>query len=69
MDLLEADLLIWGVATTEQQQELEASPLYQKLQVVAENRDLFFAYAEEPNLISAAHAYGTALSIPTCSKN
>ncbi|MCB0084410.1 MAG: ABC transporter substrate-binding protein, partial [Caldilineaceae bacterium] len=69
LDLLEADLLIWGVADTAQQQELEASPLYQNLQVVAKNHDLFFTYNEEPNLISAAHAYGTALSIPYLLEN
>ncbi|MBX3015566.1 MAG: iron-siderophore ABC transporter substrate-binding protein [Caldilineaceae bacterium] len=69
LDLLEADLLIWGVADKAQQQELEASPLYQNLQVVAEDHDLFFTYNEEPNLISAAHAYGTALSIPYLLEN
>lgn len=69
LDLLEADLLIWGVADSAQQAELEASPLYQKLQVVAEKHDLFFTYNEAPNLISAAHAYGTALSIPYLLEN
>lgn len=69
LDLLEADLLIWGVADSTQQAELESSPLYQNLQVVAENHDLFFTYNEEPNLISAAHAYGTALSIPYLLEN
>lgn len=65
LDLLEADLLIWEVATSAEQATLEALPLYQKLAVAGQNRDLFFTYTEEPNLISAALSYGTVLSIPS----
>ena len=64
LDLLEADLLIWGVSTRADQAAIEASPLYQQLAVVQQNRDLFYTWTEEPNLISAALSYGTVLSIP-----
>ncbi len=69
LDLLEADLLIWGVSTRADQATLEASPLYQQLAVVQQNRDLFYTWAEEPNLISAALSYGTVLSIPYLLEN
>jgi len=69
LDLLEADLLIWGVSTRADQATLEASPLYQQLAVVQQNRDLFYTWTEEPNLISAALSYGTVLSIPYLLEN
>lgn len=61
-DLLEADLLIWLVGDPEAKQQLKADPLYARLKVASENRDLFLPY-EDPD-IGAALSFNTVLSIP-----
>ncbi|TDX89323.1 iron-siderophore ABC transporter substrate-binding protein [Amycolatopsis arida] len=62
LDLLEADRLVWLVAGPEVEDQLEAEPLYTKLAVSRENRDLFVPY-QDPD-IGAALSFNTVLSIP-----
>lgn len=62
LDLMNADRLLWLVATPDAEQMLTGDPLYSKLEVVKENRDLFLPY-ENPD-IGAALSFNTVLSIP-----
>ncbi|WP_216205120.1 iron-siderophore ABC transporter substrate-binding protein [Amycolatopsis aidingensis] len=61
-DLVDVDRLVWLVGTPEVEQQLKADPLYQKLAVSREDRDLFLPY-ENPD-IGAALSFNTVLSIP-----
>ncbi|MFC5993494.1 iron-siderophore ABC transporter substrate-binding protein [Pseudonocardia hispaniensis] len=62
LDLLEADRLMWLTGDAQTEQRIKADPLYQRLRVAAEHRDLFVPYDEPP--IGAALSFNTVLSIP-----
>ncbi|MGH3520992.1 MAG: iron-siderophore ABC transporter substrate-binding protein [Haloechinothrix sp.] len=62
LDLLDVDRLVWGTASTEANERIKAEPLYKKLDVAKENRDLFVPY-QDPD-IGAAFSFNTVLSIP-----
>ncbi|GAB3503355.1 iron-siderophore ABC transporter substrate-binding protein [Amycolatopsis cihanbeyliensis] len=61
-DLVDVDRLVWLVGTPEVEQQLTTDPLYQKLAVSRENRDLFLPY-QDPD-IGSALSFNTVLSIP-----
>ncbi|MGX7828172.1 iron-siderophore ABC transporter substrate-binding protein [Actinokineospora sp. 24-640] len=60
--LFEADRLIWLTSDPEAEKRIKADPLYGKLKVAAEGRDLFVPYSEPP--VGAAVSFNTVLSIP-----
>jgi iron complex transport system substrate-binding protein len=62
LDLLDVDRLVWVTSNEESNQRIKAEPLYQKLQVVQDKRDLFVPY-QDPD-IGAAFSFNTVLSIP-----
>lgn len=61
LDLLETDLLIWIVALDGDAAAIAADPLYQRLTVAKEGRDVVLT-ADDP--LQAALSFSTALSIP-----
>lgn len=62
LDLLEADRLMWLTGDAGTEQRISSDPLYRRLAVAAQNRDLFVSYEEPP--IGAALSFNTVLSIP-----
>ncbi|GGS27581.1 MULTISPECIES: iron-siderophore ABC transporter substrate-binding protein [Actinokineospora] len=62
LDLFESDRLIWLTSDPEAEKRIKADPLYGKLKVAAEGRDLFVPYSDPP--VGAAISFNTVLSIP-----
>ncbi|WP_436771775.1 iron-siderophore ABC transporter substrate-binding protein [Yinghuangia sp. YIM S09857] len=62
LDLLDSDRLVWVTSSTSANDRIKAEPLYAKLKVAQEKRDLFIPY-ENPD-IGAAFSFNTVLSIP-----
>ncbi|GAA4015812.1 iron-siderophore ABC transporter substrate-binding protein [Allokutzneria multivorans] len=62
LDLLDVDLLLWLSEDEVASQRVRDEPLYRKLKVAQEKRDLFVPYNEPP--IGAAISFNTVLSIP-----
>lgn len=62
LGLLDVDRLIWVTSSTDANERIKAEPLYQKLDVVKQGRDLFVPY-QNPD-VGAAISFNTVLSIP-----
>ncbi|MEV3988476.1 iron-siderophore ABC transporter substrate-binding protein [Streptomyces sp. NPDC049837] len=61
LDVMEADRTVW-LGTPESEKAVKADPLYKKLKVHQEKRDVFLPY-NDPD-IGAALSFNTVLSIP-----
>lgn len=61
LDLLDADALTWIVNPPVEQETIEDDPLYRKLDVVSEGRDIFLG-VNEP--LAGALSFSTVLSLP-----
>ncbi|MHC0430309.1 iron-siderophore ABC transporter substrate-binding protein [Streptomyces sp. O3] len=62
LDVLDVDRLVWVTSNTESNDRIKAEPLYKKLAVHQEKRDLFVPY-QDPD-VGAAFSFNTVLSIP-----
>ncbi|MFE0649366.1 iron-siderophore ABC transporter substrate-binding protein [Streptomyces sp. NPDC059534] len=62
LNVLDVDRLVWVTSSTEANDRIKAEPLYKKLKVSQEKRDLFVPY-QGPD-IGAAFSFNTVLSIP-----
>lgn len=62
LDFFDVDTLVWLTSDPEAETRVRADPLYSRLAVATEGRDLFVPYAEPP--IGAAVSFNTVLSIP-----
>ncbi|MFF3285662.1 iron-siderophore ABC transporter substrate-binding protein [Streptomyces sp. NPDC003023] len=62
LNILDVDRLVWVTSSTEANERIKAEPLYAKLKVHQEKRDLFVPY-QDPD-IGAAFSFNTVLSIP-----
>ncbi|MET9619630.1 MULTISPECIES: iron-siderophore ABC transporter substrate-binding protein [unclassified Streptomyces] len=62
LNVLDVDRLVWVTSSTESDNRIKAEPLYRKLKVHQEKRDLFVPY-QDPD-IGAAFSFNTVLSIP-----
>ncbi|WP_229924060.1 iron-siderophore ABC transporter substrate-binding protein [Streptomyces capillispiralis] len=62
LDILDVDRLVWVTSSTDANDRIKAEPLYRKLQVTQDERDLFVPY-QDPD-IGAAFSFNTVLSIP-----
>lgn len=62
LNVLDVDRLVWVTSSTEANDRIKAEPLYKKLKVHTEKRDLFVPY-QDPD-IGAAFSFNTVLSIP-----
>ncbi|MFD9035383.1 iron-siderophore ABC transporter substrate-binding protein [Streptomyces sp. NPDC059567] len=62
LNVLDVDRLVWVTSSTEANDRIKAEPLYTKLKVQQEKRDLFVPY-QDPD-IGAAFSFNTVLSIP-----
>ncbi|MFI8287937.1 iron-siderophore ABC transporter substrate-binding protein [Streptomyces sp. NPDC085614] len=62
LNVLDVDRLVWVTSSTESDNRIKAEPLYKKLKVHQEKRDLFVPY-QDPD-IGAAFSFNTVLSIP-----
>ncbi|WP_411103461.1 iron-siderophore ABC transporter substrate-binding protein [Streptomyces sp. cmx-4-9] len=62
LDVLDVDRLVWVTSSTAANDRIKAEPLYSKLKVHQEKRDLFVPY-QNPD-IGAAFSFNTVLSIP-----
>lgn len=62
LDVLDVDRLVWVTSGKEHEKRIQAEPLYRKLAVAKDKRDLFVPY-EDPD-IGAAFSFNTVLSIP-----
>ncbi|MFJ3583270.1 iron-siderophore ABC transporter substrate-binding protein [Streptomyces sp. NPDC090127] len=62
LNVLDVDRLVWVTSSTEANERIKAEPLYKKLKVNQEKRDLFVPY-QNPD-IGAAFSFNTVLSIP-----
>ncbi|TDQ50730.1 iron-siderophore ABC transporter substrate-binding protein [Actinorugispora endophytica] len=62
LDLLDVDRLVWVTSSEESNERIRDEPLYQRLAVAEDGRDLFVPY-EDPD-IGAAFSFNTVLSIP-----
>lgn len=62
LTVLDVDRLVWVTSSEDANNRIKAEPLYQKLKVHQEGRDLFVPY-EKPD-IGAAFSFNTVLSIP-----
>ncbi|WP_197287646.1 iron-siderophore ABC transporter substrate-binding protein [Streptomyces apocyni] len=62
LDVLDTDRLVWVTSSTEANDRIKAEPLYKKLKVSQEKRDLFVPY-QDPD-VGAAFSFNTVLSIP-----
>ncbi|MFD8644815.1 iron-siderophore ABC transporter substrate-binding protein [Streptomyces zaomyceticus] len=62
LDVLDVDRLVWVTSSTEANDRIKAEPLYKKLKVNQQKRDLFVPY-QNPD-IGAAFSFNTVLSIP-----
>ncbi|MFD5243699.1 iron-siderophore ABC transporter substrate-binding protein [Amycolatopsis sp. NPDC058340] len=61
-DLFDADRLVWLNSDVGAETRVRADPVYRKLKVSAEKRDLFITYENPP--VGAAISFNTVLSIP-----
>lgn len=62
LDVLDVDRLVWVTSGPEHEKRIQDEPLYRKLTVAKDERDLFVPY-EDPD-IGAAFSFNTVLSIP-----
>ncbi|MEU3094635.1 iron-siderophore ABC transporter substrate-binding protein [Streptomyces sp. NPDC006967] len=62
LNVLDVDRLVWVTAGTDADDRVKAEPLYRKLKVSQDRRDLFVPY-QDPD-IGAAFSFNTVLSIP-----
>ncbi|MFJ5778939.1 iron-siderophore ABC transporter substrate-binding protein [Streptomyces sp. NPDC093094] len=62
LNVLDVDRLVWVTSSTDANDRIKAEPLYKKLKVSQEKRDLFVPY-QDPD-IGAAFSFNTVLSIP-----
>ncbi len=62
LNVLDVDRLVWVTSSTEANDRIKGEPLYKKLKVHQEKRDLFVPY-QDPD-IGAAFSFNTVLSIP-----
>lgn len=62
LNVLDVDRLVWVTSSTDANDRIKAEPLYKKLKVHQEKRDLFVPY-QGPD-IGAAFSFNTVLSIP-----
>lgn len=62
LDLLDVDRMVWLTSDKAAHDRIRSDPLYQKLAVHREGRDLFLTYTDPP--IGAAISFNTVLSIP-----
>lgn len=62
LNVLDVDRLVWVTSSTEANDRIKAEPLYKKLKVNSEKRDLFVPYTDPD--IGAAFSFNTVLSIP-----
>lgn len=62
LNVLDVDRLVWVTSSTEANDRIKAEPLYKKLKVNQDKRDLFVPY-QNPD-IGAAFSFNTVLSIP-----
>ncbi|QDI67444.1 iron ABC transporter substrate-binding protein [Streptomyces calvus] len=62
LSVLDVDRLVWVTSGTDANDRIKAEPLYRKLKVVQDERDLFVPY-QDPD-IGAAFSFNTVLSIP-----
>ncbi|WP_235998836.1 iron-siderophore ABC transporter substrate-binding protein [Qaidamihabitans albus] len=62
LGMLDADRLVWVTSGEEANNRIKAEPLYQRLKVHQDGRDLFVPY-ENPD-VGAAFSFNTVLSIP-----
>lgn len=61
-DLIEADVVVWIIANDGTTQGVEEDPLYRRLAVASEGRDIFLGPEGDP--LQAAMSFGTVLSLP-----
>ncbi|RSN05342.1 hypothetical protein DMC63_38310 [Streptomyces sp. WAC 05977] len=61
-DLFDADRLVWLNSDVNAETRVRADPVYRRLKVSAEKRDLFITYENPP--VGAAISFNTVLSIP-----
>ncbi|WP_199746625.1 iron-siderophore ABC transporter substrate-binding protein [Amycolatopsis sp. WAC 01416] len=61
-DLFDADRLVWLNSDVNAETRVRADPVYRKLKVSADKRDLFITYENPP--VGAAISFNTVLSIP-----
>jgi iron complex transport system substrate-binding protein len=62
LDVFDVDTLIWLTSAPGAEQRLKTEPLYSRLKVATEGRDLFVPYEEPP--VGASISFNTVLSIP-----
>lgn len=62
LNVLDVDRLVWVTSSTGANDRIKAEPLYKKLEVTKDKRDLFVPY-QDPD-IGAAFSFNTVLSIP-----
>jgi iron complex transport system substrate-binding protein len=62
LNVLDVDRLVWVTSSTDANDRIKAEPLYKKLEVTKDKRDLFVPY-QDPD-IGAAFSFNTVLSIP-----
>ncbi|MBT3149523.1 iron-siderophore ABC transporter substrate-binding protein [Streptomyces sp. CHD11] len=62
LNVLDVDRLVWVTSGTDADDRIKAEPLYRKLKVSQDKRDLFVPY-QDPD-IGAAFSFNTVLSIP-----
>ncbi|MET7293053.1 iron-siderophore ABC transporter substrate-binding protein [Streptomyces griseoloalbus] len=62
LNVLDVDRLVWVTSSTDANDRIKAEPLYKKLAVTQDKRDLFVPY-QDPD-IGAAFSFNTVLSIP-----
>ncbi|MER6999743.1 iron-siderophore ABC transporter substrate-binding protein [Streptomyces sp. NPDC000410] len=62
LNVLDVDRVVWVTSSTQANDRIKAEPLYKKLKVNQEKRDLFVPY-QDPD-IGAAFSFNTVLSIP-----
>ncbi|MFD5764811.1 iron-siderophore ABC transporter substrate-binding protein [Streptomyces sp. NPDC127049] len=62
LNVLDVDRLVWVTSSTDANTRIKAEPLYKKLEVNQDKRDLFVPY-QDPD-IGAAFSFNTVLSIP-----
>ncbi|GAA3021476.1 iron-siderophore ABC transporter substrate-binding protein [Kitasatospora albolonga] len=62
LDVLDADRLVWVTSSAAANERIKGEPLYRKLKVQQEKRDLFVPYTDPD--VGAAFSFNTVLSIP-----
>jgi iron-siderophore transport system substrate-binding protein len=62
LDVFDVDTLIWLTSAPDAEQRLKTEPLYTRLKVATEGRDLFVPYEQPP--VGASISFNTVLSIP-----